>query len=798
MTSNLPPDTVVVTLSDQSYFPRASRTIHDVRGPGRYQGPIVFIAIDFEPPADFCDRYKVEVWRRGRIDTSVLDAQIHARPFTGGDGRERTKTIQWSKIHAFDPEFARRWRRVVFMDAGLRVFRDLAPIFQHPWERSIVALDDSHPDDTKRFGCQLETRADPEAHERLGDLVKMAGCVAGDLSDERYFLNCFWIYDTALSAEDLDGPFRGLCELMERFPVFRTNEMGAMNVYFQFLRRQWRPLQIDRQGQGRPLLFDWSERDGRTWRDYVMMKYPTTLGSDEEPGEIREKRLALVTCLYDLVRRGSSAHRTIDWMLDNAGFVLGQDRELVIFTDPDPEVEALLLDRRAGHPTTIIGIPLEDLLRPDRATATALGALQVNALKTKVTQPFVQLMWSKYAMLERALAATDASHLGWIDLGITHVGKPPPDGIDVFADPPDKPRVHVLRMFSKADVDRSDYWQSVHGHLAGGLVVGARDGIRGLVNDFWRAIDRAISMGLSPLDEGLLSYVVAQRPNDFSYSYGDYADILRNHDAPRSGEAHCSWIVSDARSRGLPDTMDGPSRKTCYVHDPARGSTAVVGFPAVILGYSADATTHIVPGRYERDLVDWSLQLASKDKQFVDIGAHMGSWTLVMAPHFREVHAFEPQRLIYQQLCGNAALNGLTNVFARNVGLDEAPGCLTLQRPGVDRGSSSARSDVASRFSSEGVALSPETIDVVTLDSFASVLTDVGLVKIDVEGLELRVLKGAVEVLRQNALPKLLVECWSADWYAQDKEDLLDLLDDLGYRVMSIAGYADMLLAEKR
>lgn len=273
-------DTVVVTLSDQVHLPRAMRTIRDVRGPGRYWGPLVYIAIDFDPPKSFCDLYDVEVWRRGRVDTSVLDAQIRQHPFTDGDGRERTKTIQWSKIHAFDPEFAGRWQRVVFLDAGLRVFRSIGPVLEHSWEGSIVALDDSHPDDKKRFGCQLETTA--AAYIRLVALAHGAGHVTGDLTDERYFLNCFWIYDTRLNDDPTwGGPRRALIELMERYPVFRTNEMGAMNMYFQMLRRVWRPLQIGSPGSGSPLLFDWSERDGRTWRDYVMLKYPTTINNED-------------------------------------------------------------------------------------------------------------------------------------------------------------------------------------------------------------------------------------------------------------------------------------------------------------------------------------------------------------------------------------------------------------------------------------------------------------------------------------------------------------------------------------
>lgn len=169
-----------------------------------------------------------------------------------------------------------------------------------------------------------------------------------------------------------------------------------------------------------------------------------------------------------------------------------------------------------------------------------------------------------------------------------------------------------------------------------------------------------------------------------------------------------------------------------------------------------------------------------------------------MATHFREVHAFEPQRLIFQQLCGNVALNGLENVFTRNAGLDEVPGQLTLQRTGFDRGGSTARSDLLPHYHAQHLVLSPETIDVVTLDSFSQLFTDVGLVKIDVEGLELRVLKGALSILRNNDLPKLIVECWAHDWYRQDKEALLSFLEGLGYRVMPIMGYGDMLLAEKR
>lgn len=254
---------------------------------------------------------------------------------------------------------------------------------------------------------------------------------------------------------------------------------------------------------------------------------------------------------------------------------------------------------------------------------------------------------------------------------------------------------------------------------------------------------------------------------------------------------------------------DRPPRPPCFVHDPERGDVEIRGFPSVIIRSRFADARHVVPGYYERDLVDWARDITSPARrgQFVDCGAHMGSWSLVMSKAFREVHAFEPQRLIYQQLCCNVALNGVENVFAHNVGLDAEAGQLTLFRPrgddpaapwDRDRGRATARADVASYLEKEGVTLSPEVVRVVTLDSFADVLTDVGLVKIDVEGLELRVLKGAVEVLRSNDLPNVMVECWDWEWYADEKELLLRFLADIGYRIVPIARYPTMMLAERR
>jgi len=427
---------------------------------------------------------------------------------------------------------------------------------------------------------------------------------------------------------------------------------------------------------------------------------------------------------------------------------------------------------------------------------------------------------SKHQLVRRAITEfpsddPEGTWAYWIDFGKDFIGR---SDVEAIQGSPDADvRLHLCDVVDPHLFgDLHMYFQCYRFSVCGGLV-GARESVW---PDLARRLDNVFELYLSKKlghgEEALYNYLLQDpdflQGHQLHLTVGDYQELASNYYAPRENKGHCAWVLRRMIETGRRDLLAlvrpfvasdphlaaiAKDPMTRFVYDPARGSMQIMSAPAAIIGYPAETTTHIVPGRYERDLVDWAIQFASNDKQFVDIGAHMGSWTLVLAEHFREVHAFEPQRLIYQQLCGNVALNGITNVFAHNVGIDVAPTQLTLQRPGVDRGSSSARPEVAERFIEQGVALSPETINVVPLDSFAEVLTNVGLVKIDVEGLELRVLMSALQILRNSNLPRLFVECWSADWYREDKAKLLSFLEDLGYQIVRIRGYDDMLLAEK-
>jgi hypothetical protein len=259
---------VFVTLCDRGYFPRALTTIEDLRTRGRWYGDIVLICVDFEPDLGPVTEFSIAVRRVTHIDTDGLVAQLRAKPIRSqADGRHFGKLHQWDKLGVFDAYF-RRWGRVVFLDAGLRCFDSVGALLDLPYEGRLLAPDDSDPyDNGNRFRVQLDLEANPAA----------AGAVLADFSpailDARYFLNCIFVYDTALLSQV------SLTELeaaMNKYPICMCNEMGIMNLFFSFKLGVWTAFP---QRVGAKYLFGWSElnyRERPTWRNFCFLKYPST------------------------------------------------------------------------------------------------------------------------------------------------------------------------------------------------------------------------------------------------------------------------------------------------------------------------------------------------------------------------------------------------------------------------------------------------------------------------------------------------------------------------------------------
>lgn len=265
--------TAVVTLTDYAYQERAKRTIIDVRTRGQWQGDLVLITIGFDMPKNFLDYYGVTQKRFEQIDTKHLTEQYRMHPLhTVGDNRHVLKLAQWNKFYVFDPWFA-QWKRIVFLDAGLRVFDSIQYLLQVPYEGKIVSPDDLPAQDTTQgFERMWELSANPTAAEAL--LRKYPT----SMLKQHYFLNCIWMYDTALLTK---CNVSHLIEAMNAYPMARCNEMTIMNLLFTFEHGAWTPFPEFASNGKR--LFGWTEHDRDydkegTWRNFCFVKYPMTIG----------------------------------------------------------------------------------------------------------------------------------------------------------------------------------------------------------------------------------------------------------------------------------------------------------------------------------------------------------------------------------------------------------------------------------------------------------------------------------------------------------------------------------------
>ncbi|MDH3584512.1 MAG: FkbM family methyltransferase, partial [Phycisphaerae bacterium] len=156
----------------------------------------------------------------------------------------------------------------------------------------------------------------------------------------------------------------------------------------------------------------------------------------------------------------------------------------------------------------------------------------------------------------------------------------------------------------------------------------------------------------------------------------------------------------------------------------------------------------------------------------LDIGANIGAHTVVFARTVGAggmVLAFEPQRFLFQILCGNMALNRLANVRCHHAAVGREHGRITVPRLDYDAeenfgGLSLGHSD------------SDESVEAVTIDGLGLPACD--FMKVDVEGMEGDVLTGAEQTVRRFR-PTLYVENDRRDKSAQ----LIQQLMDLDYRL---------------
>lgn len=195
-------------------------------------------------------------------------------------------------------------------------------------------------------------------------------------------------------------------------------------------------------------------------------------------------------------------------------------------------------------------------------------------------------------------------------------------------------------------------------------------------------------------------------------------------------------------------------------------------------------------GGYEIEVFALAHKLLERHKDGVvlDIGANIGTFTVPLAKGNESLtfHAFEPQRIVYYQLCANTFINGLDNVHCHHFGLSDKRDNLQLVVPDyaneTNVGAFSIDKETRENEYECPTQGKKETITVFKLDE--GYHKNVRLIKIDVEGHELEVLKGATDTIIGNDYPPIFFEAWNwKPWFEPKREKLFKFLQKMGYQI---------------
>jgi FkbM family methyltransferase len=186
------------------------------------------------------------------------------------------------------------------------------------------------------------------------------------------------------------------------------------------------------------------------------------------------------------------------------------------------------------------------------------------------------------------------------------------------------------------------------------------------------------------------------------------------------------------------------------------------------------ATGNLYCGLHEFTDMGFVLHFLRKDDLFIDIGANIGSYTVLAGGHIRaNVISIEPVPQTFEHLKRNIAINQMDdNVRAYNIALGSEKGQLSFTT-GFD-----TMNHVATETDTDTIQVPVDSLDTILENE-----EDPVLLKIDVEGFETHVLGGASNTLARNKLKAIIIELnGSGEKYGYDERKLHEQLLGNDYR----------------
>ena len=237
--------------------------------------------------------------------------------------------------------------------------------------------------------------------------------------------------------------------------------------------------------------------------------------------------------------------------------------------------------------------------------------------------------------------------------------------------------------------------------------------------------------------------------------------------------------------RSLLNKMTFPKTVSCKV----RGVVIKVGVNSEIEQFRVDTYNTKEP-----ETLDWLDDNLRSDDVLIDVGANIGLYSLYAAkinPKCR-IYALEPAFQNFTNLCNNIVLNAVQNIIPCNFPLADRETFDVFFVSDIQPGSALHSFGQPSDFKVESNAISLQQGALsMTLDALVSQygLPQPSLIKIDVDGIEEKIIKGAQNVLQSKQMRTMLLE-----WSFRSDEDITRLeqtMRHLGYSLSRRSAWAE-------
>ena len=202
-------------------------------------------------------------------------------------------------------------------------------------------------------------------------------------------------------------------------------------------------------------------------------------------------------------------------------------------------------------------------------------------------------------------------------------------------------------------------------------------------------------------------------------------------------------------------------------------------------------------GLYTRHSLAFMSQFLSPGTLFIDIGANIGAYAIPLAKAFPniQVHAFEPHPGALGRFKRNTALNNIHNMTVFNIGIAAQSGRLSFH--GFDIKDYGISSFMAPQ-DTENKKYDTFPVDVKSLDEiYKDTDQRTSLIKIDVQGYEIEVLKGAQKLIAAQR-PYIFLEHEDINFSPPEalniKKLLRDFFSEFGYSVFYLTKYDPNML----